>query len=115
MEVVRATRRLGLFGEIYREDEVDDAHAPQILLKGLGARNDAPKLHVSAIALRDGMPLRLARARGYANAQVEAKRAQLGTWAAASFSRVAIELTGDQAESPIAVVICKTTLRSDEG
>jgi hypothetical protein len=74
MEVgrVRATRRLGLFGEIYREEEVEDAHALQILLQGIrdwGARNDAPKFHVSAIALRGGMPLRLASARGYANAR----------------------------------------------
>jgi hypothetical protein len=35
--------------------------------------------------------------------------------ATASFGRGAIEFAGDQAEGPMAVVICKTILLSNEG
>jgi hypothetical protein len=77
-----------------------------------GARNGATRFYVSAIALYGGISLRLANARGYANAQIEAKRAQRERGAAASLSRGVSSL---RAISPTAVVTCKTILISDEG
>jgi hypothetical protein len=64
-----------------------------------GARNGATRFYVSAIALYGGISLRLASARGYANAQIEAKRAQMGAWGGSFIEPWRIELACDQPDS----------------